>query len=93
MVIIRSQHYRSPSPTSSQGQSSDLLDVEPVVAPDEVSQPTSVWGTTTWSHVLQVGSFDEMEEETRGAIRDQFFGRAETISLQDWKIRFRTWMR
>ena len=93
MVTTRSQHYRSPSPASSEGRSSDLLDVEPVVAPDEAFQPTSAWGTATRSHVLWVGSFDEMEEETRGGIRDRFSGRAGTISLQDWKIWFRTWMR
>jgi hypothetical protein len=93
MVTMRSQHYRSPSPASSQGRSSDLLDSEPVVAPDEAFQPTSAWGTATRSHVHWLGSFDEMEEETRGGIRDRFSGRAGTISLQDWKIRFRTWMR
>ena len=93
MVTTRSQHYRSLSPASSQGRSLDLLDVEPVVAPDEVCQPTSVWGTATRSHVLWVRSFDQMEEETRGDIRDQFSGRAGTISLQDWKIWFRMWMR
>ena len=86
MVITRSQYYRSPSPASSQGQSSDLLDVEPAVASDEVFQPTSAWGTDTRSHVLWVGSFDEMEEDTRGGIQELLSGRAGTISLQDWKI-------
>ena len=93
MVTTRSQHYRCPSPTSSEERFSDLLDVEPVVAPDEVFQPTLAWGTATRSHVFWVGSFDEMEEETRDNIRDQFSSRVGTISLQDWKIRFKTWMR
>jgi hypothetical protein len=93
MVTTRSQHYRSPSPASSQGQYSDLLDVELVVAPDEAFKPISAWETATRSHVHWVESLDEMEEETRGGIRDRFSGRTGTISLQDWKIWFRTWMR
>jgi hypothetical protein len=71
---------------------SDLLDVDLVVIFDEVFQFNSAWKTATRSHVLWVGSFDEMKEETRGGIRDRFFDRAGTISLQDWKIWFRTWM-
>ena len=86
IVTTRSRHYQSPSPAPSHGESSDLVDVEPVVAPDEAFQPTSVWGTATRPHVLWVGSFDKMEEETRGGVRDRFSGRARTISLQDWKI-------
>src|ERR1700738_4617834 len=93
MVTTRTQHYRSPSPRASEGYPSELSDVEPVVAPDKAFKPISAWGTATRSHVHWVGSFDEMEEETRGGIRDRFSGRAGTISLQDWKIRFRTWMR
>ena len=93
MVTTRSQHYRSPSPASSQGRSSDLLDIEPVVTSDKAFQPTSAWRTVTRSHVHLVGSSDEMEEETRGGIRDRFLDRTGIISLQDWKIRFKTWMR
>jgi hypothetical protein len=89
MVTTRSQHYRSSSPASSQGRFSDLLDVEPVIALDKAFKPISAWGTATRSHVHWVGFFDEMEEETRGSIRDRFSSRARTISLQDWKIRFR----
>ena len=40
-----------------------------------------------------MGSFVEMEEKTRGGIRDRFSDRAGTMSLQDWKILFITWMR
>ena len=52
MVTTRGQHYRSPSPTSSQGRSSEVLDVKPVVAADKAFQLTSAWGTTTRSHVF-----------------------------------------
>ena len=91
MVTTRSQHYRSPSPASSQGQSSGVLDSVLVVATNEAFKPTSAWGTATRSHIHWMGSFDELEEEIGGGIRDQF--RVGTISLQDWKIWFRTWMR
>ena len=93
MVTTRSQHYHSPSPASSEVRSSDLLDVEPMIISDEIFRLISAWETITRSHVLWVGSFNEMEEETRDSIWDWFSGRAGTISLQDWKIRFRTWMR
>ena len=68
MVTTRSQQYRSSSPASSEGRSSDPLDVVPVVAHDEAFQPNLAWGTATRSHVVWVGSFDEMEEDTRGGI-------------------------
>ena len=45
----RSQYYHSPSPTSSQRRSSDLLDIEPVVACDEAFQSTLAWRTATRS--------------------------------------------
>ena len=93
MVTTRSQHYCSPSPASSQGRSWNLLDVEPVVAPDEALKPISAWGIATRSHVHLVESFEDVEGENRGGIRDRFFGRVGIISLQDWKIWFRTWMR
>jgi hypothetical protein len=70
MVTTRSQHYRSPSPASSQGRSSDLLDVEPVVAPDEAFQSTLAWGTVTRSHVFWMRSFDKVKEEIRDDIWD-----------------------
>ena len=90
MVETQSQHYRSLSPVSSQDRSLILLNVAQVVAPDKTFQPILVWGTTTRSHVLWMGSFNEMEEATRGGIWDRFSSRAGTISLQDWKIKFRT---
>ena len=92
MVTTRTQHYCSLSPGASEGHPLDLSDVEPVVALDEAFQPTSACGTITRLHILWMGTFDDMEEETRGEIRDRFSGRAGTIFLQDWKIRFRKWM-
>ena len=64
MVTTRSQNYHSPFSASSQGLSSDLLDIEPMITSDEAFQRTLVWGTATRSHILWVGSIDEMEEET-----------------------------
>ena len=64
-----------------------------MVAPDEAFQSTLTWGTITRSHVLWMGTFDNVKEETRGGIRDQFSGQGGTIFLQDWKIGFRKWIR
>lgn len=75
------------------GRSLVLLDVEPVVAPDKVFQPISEWRTTTRSHDLWIGTFDDMKEEIRYGVGDWFFGGTRTIFLQDWKIRFKKWMR
>ena len=72
MITTRSQHYCSPSPVSSKGRSSDLLDVEQMVVFNKVFQPTLAWRTATRSHILWVGSFDEIKEKTWGSIRDRF---------------------
>lgn len=63
MVMTQNQHYRLSSPGTSEGRSSDLLDVEPIVAPDKAFQPTSTWETATRSHVLWPWTFDDMEKE------------------------------
>ena len=49
-------------------------------------------GSITRSHVLLVGIFDDMEEDTWVGIHDRFSGRVWTISLQKQKIQFHTWM-
>ena len=62
-------------------------------ASDEAFQPTSVWKTATRSHVLWVGTFDNVEEKTQCGVRDQFSDKAKTIFFQNWKIWFEMWMR
>ena len=81
MVRTRSQHYHSPSPGAWEGRSSDLSDVEPVAVPETTFQPTSAWGTITRSHVLWIKTFDDIEEERRGGIRDRFSGHTGIIFL------------
>jgi hypothetical protein len=73
MVTIRSQHFCSPSPALPDDRFLDLLDVKPVVAPDEAIEPILAWGTTIRSHILWVRSFDEMEKETQGGDQYKFF--------------------
>ena len=89
MVTIRNQHHPSPSLGASKGQSLTLSNVEPMVLSDEAFQPTSAYEIATWSYILYVGFFDDMKEETWGGVQDRFYGRAETTSLQNWKIWFR----
>ena len=76
MVMIWSQHYCSSSRGALEDRSSDLSNVIPVVASNEVFQPTSACETAIRSHVLWVGTFDNMKEETRGGVQDRFSGRA-----------------
>ena len=47
-----------------------------MITSDEAFQPPSAWGSATRSHDLWVGTFYNMEEETRGGVRDWFSGRA-----------------
>ena len=91
MVHTRSRYYRSPSPDYLEG--ADTTDFEPVVDTDEAIQPVSAWDTTRRLRVWSVGTFDDMEDDHRSMVRDRFSGRAGGISLPDWKLRFRTWMR
>ena len=73
MVTIWSQHYRSPSLGASEGRSSNLSHIKPMIALDKEFLPNLAWETATRYHIFNVGSFDNMEEETRERIRYQFF--------------------
>lgn len=87
MILTQTPHYCSPFPWASKGYPSELSDFEPVVAPDEIFQPTSAWETITRSYIIWVGTFDNMKE-TRGGIRDRFSGWGGTIYVQDWKVHY-----
>ena len=91
MVQTRSRYYRSPSPDYLEG--AHTVDFEPAVDTDEAFEPISALDTTSRLRVLSVGTFDEMDDDPRHVVRDRFSGRAGGISLPDWKLRFRTWMK
>ena len=91
MVQTRSRYYRSPSPDYLEGAHTE--DFEPAVDTNEASEPNSALDTTSRLRVWSVGTFDEMDDDPRQVVRDRFSGRAGGISLPDWKLRFRTWMK
>lgn len=91
MVQTRSRYYRSPSPDYLEGEHTE--DFGPLVDTDEAFQPDSTLDTTRRLRVLSVGTFDDMEDDHRGIVRDRFSGRAGGISLPDWRLRFRTWIK
>ena len=91
MVHTRSRYYRSPSPNYVEGV--HVEDFGPVVDTDEAFEPISALDTTRRLRVSYVGTFDTIEGDHSGGVRDRFSGRAGSISLPDWKLRLRTWIK
>jgi hypothetical protein len=71
--MIWSQYNHFPSPRVLEGRSLDFLNIEPVVASEEVFQPTLAWVTPTGSHMLWVRIFDDGGGDTRWSLRLVFF--------------------
>ena len=91
MVQTRSRYYRSPWPDYLEDVHTTKL--EPEVDTNEAFEPISALDTIIRLRIWSVGTFHEMEDDHYGSVRDQFSGRAGGISLPDWKLRFRTWIK
>jgi hypothetical protein len=50
--------------------------LEPEVDTNEAFEPISALDTTSRLRIWSVGTFDEMEDDHRGSVRDRFSGRA-----------------
>ena len=81
MVQTRSRYYRSPSPDYLEGAHTE--DFGPVVDTDEAFEPILALDTTSRLRVLSVGTFHEMDDDSRHMVTDWFSGRAESISLHN----------
>ena len=79
MVQPRSRYYRSPSPDYLEDVHTTNL--EPEVDTNEVFQPISALDTTSRLRIWSVGTFDDMEDDDHGSVRDPFFSRAGNIFL------------
>ena len=59
----------------------------------ETFEPISDLDTTSRLRVLSVGTFDNIDDDPCQIVTGRFSGRAGGISLLDWKLKFRTWMK
>ena len=91
MVLTRSQYYRSPSPNYLEGPHTENFG--PAVDTNEAFEPILTLDTTSRLQVLSVGTFDDIDDDPRQMVRDRFSRQARDISLPDWKLRFRIWMK
>ena len=64
-----------------------------VVDTDEAFEPISTSDTTRRLRVSHVGTFDTIEDDHGRGVHDRFSGHAGGISLSDWKLCFRTWVK
>ena len=83
MIMIRSEHYCSPFPGTSEDRLLDLSNVEPVVISDEVFQPTLAWRTVTQFTSFGQGPLTIWRKRREVKSETGFFGREMTFSLQD----------
>ena len=57
---------------------------------NEAFEAISVLDTTGRFWLLNVGTFDHIDDDPLHMVRNRFSGRTGGISLLDWKLRFRT---
>ena len=84
MVSTRSRYYRSPSPHSPEIAPSS--DFGPGSDTDEAFEPVLALDSDHRLWVWSVGTFDAMEDDHRPVVLDRISGRAEGISLPDWRL-------
>lgn len=65
-------------------------DFELLVDTNEAFESISILDTTNRLRVLSVGTFDKRDDDPCHMVGDQFSERARSISLSNWKLRFRT---
>ena len=86
MVYTRIRYYRSPSPDYP--ESEYATDFGPGSDTNEAFKPVSALDTDWRLRIYSVGTFDDMEDDHRFAVRDWIWGWAGGISLPDWKLHF-----